>query len=499
MNLIEQLAEHARLIPERVALESSGEPMHYRELATAIDELAARLRAQKVSVLGVALDNGPDWALIDLAALAADVCVVPLPRFFSAQQVRHALQQTGTQAVLSDDPESFAIAAGDTLRACSDWSLRGKTLSWFDTVYRTPRVPRGIAKVTYTSGTTGDPKGIILAWAQIESVVRSLAEAAGIRPEDRHLALNPLAVLLENIGGVYVPLWTGGTAVLPSLALTGLRGASGVDARRMTTALAEARAQSAIFMPQTLLGVIEVLEATCTTLPELRFAAVGGAPVSTRLLARAQAVGVPVFEGYGLSECASVITLNTPAARRSGSVGRPLPHVRLRIADDGEIQVGNRAHGGYLGGEPMPDAGEGWWSTGDLGQLDSDGFLYLKGRRRNCFITAFGRNIAPEWVEKELTLEPAIAQAAVFGEAQAFNVAVLVPVPGADSGQICNAVVHANAGLPDYARVDRWLLADRAFTPANGLLTGTGRVRREAVHGAYRNAIDSLYEQETTA
>jgi long-subunit acyl-CoA synthetase (AMP-forming) len=167
----------------------------------------------------------------------------------------------------------------------------------------------------------------------------------------------------------------------------------------------------------------------------------------------------------------------------------------VRVAGDGEVWVSSPGFAGYLG-EACSRARDGAWPTGDLGRLDADGFLHLTGRRRNVFITAYGRNVAPEWVERELTLEVPVAQAAVFGEARAFNVAVLVPSPGADGPQLAAAVARANRTLPDYARVTRWLAADAAFSSANGLLTGTGRVRRDTVLERYRDRIESLYRQE---
>jgi acyl-CoA synthetase (AMP-forming)/AMP-acid ligase II len=314
--------------------------------------------------------------------------------------------------------------------------------------------------------------------------------------DDRHLALMPLAVLLENIAGVYAPLWAGASVMLLPMAKVGLSGSSGLNGETMALALSENRATTAIFTPQTLQGVIEALESSPAIPLSLRFAAVGGAPVSPRLLQRAAELGLPVFEGYGLSECASVVCLNTPAHHRSGSVGRPLPHLQLTLSDDGEVLVHGQPFVGYLGEAP---SASGRWPTGDLGELDDDGFLYLHGRRRNVFITAFGRNVAPEWVERELMLEAAIAQAAVFGEARPYNVAVVVPGSGATPSDIEAAFARTNRTLPDYARVSRWLPADAPFSPANGLLTGTGRIRRTALLERYGQAIELLYCEAQTS
>jgi long-subunit acyl-CoA synthetase (AMP-forming) len=134
-------------------------------------------------------------------------------------------------------------------------------------------------------------------------------------------------------------------------------------------------------------------------------------------------------------------------------------------------------------------------ATGDLGYLDDDGFLYVSGRLKNMFITSFGRNVSPEWVEAELCEEPAIAQAAVFGEARPWNVAVIVPAPGAQRDAVCSAVEAANRRLPDYARIGDWLIAARPFTPGNGELTTNGRNRRAAILTRYHLELDALYDE----
>jgi long-subunit acyl-CoA synthetase (AMP-forming) len=128
--------------------------------------------------------------------------------------------------------------------------------------------------------------------------------------------------------------------------------------------------------------------------------------------------------------------------------------------------------------------------------LDEQGFLHVTGRKKNMFITAFGRNVAPEWVEGELGLHPAIAQAAVFGEGRPWNIAVIVPRGGPAPDTMEQAIAEANAQLPDYARVRGWLRADAPFTPENGQLTMNGRLRREAIRDVYGERIDQLYREE---
>ncbi|MCB1801201.1 MAG: AMP-binding protein [Gammaproteobacteria bacterium] len=497
MTLLQHIRVHAAARPHATALSWASGSLDYAALVDAVDAAVAQLEGRGLRVLGLDLDNGPDWVVFDIAAMSLGICTVPLPAFFSSTQLRHALTQAGVQAVISDDPARLRARVGLvgdtrlTLQAVQGplallECISGKAVA---------SLPAGVDKITFTSGTTGAPKGVLLGWKQMQAVARSLVDAVGIVPGDRHLALMPLAVLLENIGGVYAPLWAGAEVVLRGMREVGMAGAAGVDGARMAGALASVGATTAIFTPQTLLAVTEAIESSAAPSGQLRFAAVGGAPVSPRLLGRATAAGLPVFEGYGLSECASVVCLNTPQHNRPGSVGRPLPHTGVRIVA-GEVVIDPCGFLGYLG-----DAGHvsDPWHSGDLGEIDGDGYLHLRGRRRNVFITAFGRNVAPEWVERELTLEPAIAQVAVFGEGQPFNVAVLTPAPGATPADLAAALARANRQLPDYARVTRWVESREAFSPANGLLTGTGRVRRDAVAADYRDAIESLYLEAQTS
>jgi long-subunit acyl-CoA synthetase (AMP-forming) len=164
--------------------------------------------------------------------------------------------------------------------------------------------------------------------------------------------------------------------------------------------------------------------------------------------------------------------------------------VTVKIADDGEIFVKGSNHSGYLGQET--DTPE-YLATGDIGYLDDDGYLYLSGRKKNMFITAFGRNVSPEWVERELVLQSEIKQAAVFGEGRPWNVALIVPESHCKIIDINNAIDKANQNLPDYAQIKSWLTATEPFQLTNNQLTGTGRLRRDAIFQQYAEHIADLY------
>lgn len=165
-----------------------------------------------------------------------------------------------------------------------------------------------------------------------------------------------------------------------------------------------------------------------------------------------------------------------------------MPHAAIRLAADGEVEVCGPQLLGYLGEARTTRT---WLPTGDLGHLD-DGFLVLHGRKKHQFITAFGRNVNPEWVEAELTQQAPIAQAWLYGEALAENVAVIVPRRlDCSDVELAAAIATVNAAMPDYARAHRWLRAHAPFTPTNGLLTANGRLRRSALQAHYATEINA--------
>ncbi len=503
---------------ERAALrDAAGEWSGAHVLA----EVAARravldaLGAQRVAL---ALDNGADWVAWDLALLASGRVCVPVPGFFSPQQQAHVLDSAGVDTLIGAPAvaarvEGFvAVAAGSTATHRSAETgpvATGTAVSAREapasaagasifrrTPHSVPALPAGTVKITYTSGTTGQPKGVCLDAAPQLAVARSLAEVSTACGVERHLCVLPLATLLENVGGVYAALLAGARIDLAPQAALGMTGASGFDVARFIRTLHEHQPHSLILLPQLLLALVTAAEQGIKLPDSLRFVAVGGGRVSPALLRRAEALGIPAFEGYGLSECASVVCVNTPGARRIGTVGRPLAHAAVRLAADGEVEVRGARMLGYLG-EPAPASD--WLPTGDLGHFD-DGFLVLHGRKKHQFVTAFGRNVNPEWVEAELTQQAPIAQAWVHGEALAANVAVIVPRRAdCPAAAIDAAIATANAALPDYARVHRWLRADAPFAPANGLLTANGRLRRAALAERYLARIAACADLDVLA
>jgi len=462
----------------------------YRGLHAALSVEGAWLRSEAGGRLALLADNGIGWAVADLAMHVLGRLSVPVPGYFTPAQMRHALDDAGVDSLLVDAPERVA-ALGD------DWRMAGRSPQGLALLRRDldgrarPDVPAGTVKVTYTSGSTGAPKGVCLSAEQLEAVASSLASATAPLEIRRHLCLLPLATLLENVAGIYAPLLAGATCHVPATAKTGLSYA-GTDARKLLLAVDSVQPESLILVPELLQLLVFSAERGWHPPGSLKFIAVGGASVSPSLLERAAAVRLPVYEGYGLSECASVVCLNSPGSRRVGSVGQPLPHVRVHVSSDGEIVVAGATMLGYLGDRPGASLAQ--WHTGDLGEIDDEGYVYVRGRARNVFITSYGRNVAPEWVEREIAQRLPQRPVLVHGEAQPFPVALVSGVQeGAEHGLVERAITEANATLPDYARIRRWACLPEAFSYANGLLTSNGRLRRTAIVERHRPLIESLY------
>ncbi len=327
------------------------------------------------------------------------------------------------------------------------------------------------------------------------AVCSSLAERVAPAKVEKHLTLLPLTTLLENLTGLYVPLLTGACSRIPSLAELGFAGSSKLDPATLAQALLRWPTHSLVLVPELLrllLALCSANPALAEQLAALRFVAVGGGKVSPELISRARKLGLPVYEGYGLSECGSVVALNGPDGHSLGSVGQPLPHCRVSIAADGEILVEGAAMLGYLGSDEAVPA---LVATGDLGHLDAEGYLHITGRKKNVQITAFGRNFSPEWVEAEAQLCPAIARIVIFGDGQPANVALIQPQPGTDA-LLAQQIEQLNHRLPDYARIHHWLPV--ALDQHPELLTANGRPRREQIYHHFSRQISQCLTGETS-
>ncbi|MGD9665623.1 MAG: AMP-binding protein, partial [Novosphingobium sp.] len=349
-------------------------------------------------------------------------------------------------------------------------------------------LPSGTARITFTTGSTGTPKGVCLSADHMFAVARAIVDTVGMQHAGRHLALLPPGILLETVGGFFAGLLAGGTWVCPPQAAIGLANPFQPDFAAMLAAMADQRITSLILVPEYLGGLVQAMETTGQRLPLLTLVAVGGARVPPELMIRARALGLPVRQGYGMTECASVVSLEDAGDDMPGNAGRPLPHMRARIAPDGEISLEGPLCLGTIGGKAPATP----FATGDIGRIDEHGRLWIEGRKSSLIVTSYGRNIAPEWVEAALLAQPGIAQAMVYGDGEPAPMALLVPAqPDSD---LAAAVARANATLPGYAHVRDWREAAH-FTPANGRLTGNGRLRRKAIAEVYLDGPPAFFDE----
>ncbi len=437
--------------PDAVALVSRGEMISYAALPIAIGAMASRLESSDPSgrPVGIRLGNGIDWILADLALARLGRVAVPLPSFFLPAQSEAALVDAGASAVLEPEGLRLLDAPPATL-------------------------PHGTAKISYTSGSTGVPKGVCLSEAQLLATAQAVVDRLGAESAGRHLPVLPLGVLLENVAGLYASLLAGGAYLAEDSTSLGLADPFRPDFAVLAEAVAAHRATSLILVPELLRGLVAYLETSGRRLPTLALVAVGGARVPVSVLMRAGAVGLPVVQGYGLTECGSVVAIEAPGEPERGSVGTPLGHVSVSIADDGEIVVDGNGHLGTVGHPRAP----GPIATGDIGRVDAAGRLTISGRKTNLIVTGYGRNISPEWIESELLAQPEVVQVIVHGDGEAALAALIVPASATTDP--APAVARVNAGLPAYARIASWQLS-RPFLPVDGTLTTNGRPRRAAI------------------
>nr|WP_277923195.1 AMP-binding protein [Sphingomonas sp. CARO-RG-8B-R24-01] len=442
--------------------------MSWEALERALPMLASDVatRCDVARPLGIRVDHGVAECLLDLALVGSGIVTIPLPPFFSLAQGAAALDHAGASAVVSG---AIDLADGPTPR----FTMTVEPC-------RTLRadVPEETARITFTSGSTGDPKGICLSMTHLCRVAGAVVEHLGTHHAGRHLPILPPGILLENVAGFYATILAGGTYVALPQAAVGMADPFRPDFPKMLGAIEDNAITSLILVPEYLAGLVGAMAASGRRLPRLTLVAVGGARIEPRLLDAAAAVGLPVRQGYGLTECGSVVALDDGDPGSRGSVGQSIGANEICLADDGEILIDGPMFLGTIG-HPRPAAP---FATGDIGRIDDLGRLWIEGRKSSLIVTSHGRNISPEWVEGTLRADPAILQVLVRGDGRSTLDAVIVPAnPAAD---VSAAVAAANLMLPAYARVAQWQIVP-PFTPAAGLLTGNGRLRRRAIEAAY--------------
>jgi long-subunit acyl-CoA synthetase (AMP-forming) len=409
--LFESMKRHASEAGELLAVSDQHGQLSRRELFARVLALAADLKIQPRTI-GLYAPNGIGWVIAQLACALAGKIVVPLPTFFSPAQLGHIVREASVELILASEQMAVLAAQSGVPTKVIDIHRVGGDL---------PDIVDGFGQIIYTSGSTGRPKGVRHQSGQIAWSIAGLAAAIGAGASDSYLSVLPLPLLLETICSIFIPASLGAYVHFDTVLAerTGRGDVSGI-AKSFETH----RPTTSVLVPQLLKYWIAELQAIGQLAPRsLRFVAVGGAPVPKQVANVAWRWGIPVHEGYGLSECCSVVAVNRPGERRPGTVGQPLNGLRVSI-DKGEIVVdGPSITDGYLGQKSAKRP----WPTGDLGAMDRDGFLTVHGRKDNLLVTSFGRNVSPEWIETMVLADPRIALCVVTGHGEPHLTSLLIP------------------------------------------------------------------------
>ena len=269
--------------------------------------------------LAIQLDNGPEWLTIDQCATTLNWVVVPVPHFFSVKQINHLIEQAELDCVCC---AANALPLWQNQGFVISESVVGLFFLTRDSV-PTRSLPEGTHKITFTSGTTSEPKGVCLSREHLSEVGRSLAAATAHLNITKHISLLPYSVLLENMAVTYANELAQSEVISLPMSAVGMTGSGQLDVVVMLNAIIKHQANSMIMMPQMLKQLVSHLKTQPQDLSFIKFIAVGGAVCSAALMQQAQQLGLPVYQGYGISECGSVISLND-SQTAPGSVGHPL-------------------------------------------------------------------------------------------------------------------------------------------------------------------------------
>lgn len=545
------------------------------EARTAAAALAAGLRSLGVAPgdrIALLSESRPEWMIADVAIMATGAISVPLYVTNKVADHRHVLEDCGAKGAVV----SGQALAGHLMPAASGLEfvvsmepLDGETDGvrvelWDDLVGGHDGSPpdlSGIARgdtccLIYTSGTGGAPKGVMLSHGAILSNCKGAHDCIlelGLGNE-RFLSFLPLSHSYEHTAGLFFPLSikaeiyyaesvdrlaanmeevrpTIMTAV-PRLyeamygrIVKGLRQKGGLSEKLFMKAVDIGRRRyenGPVALGERVLD--RLLDRLVRAKVAARFGGrlkvmvSGGAPLNYDIGIFFQALGVPMVQGYGMTEAAPVISCNRPGANRIRTVGKPVVDTEVRIADDGEILVrGELVMNGYWG-KPEATAEtvkDGWLHTGDVGEFDEDGYLLITDRKKDLIVNSGGDNISPQRIEGLLTIQPEILQAMVSGDRRPYLVALIVPDPqfaaewakaGGGSGDlgelvedagfrkaVSEAVDRVNAGLSVIERVRRHVLAAEPFTIENDMMTPSMKIRRHVIREKFGDDLEALY------
>ncbi|MDQ2909086.1 MAG: long-chain fatty acid--CoA ligase [Candidatus Eremiobacteraeota bacterium] len=525
---------------------------------------------------GIFSQNRIDWLVCDYGILFASAVTVPMYATLADDQVGFIIRDAGMRLLFVEtqtQAERIHMLCGDNVRVVTfegtgndslqRFEARGAALIAADPTLLEAPAPEmtasELALLMYTSGTTGEPKGVMLTHGNLASnVVDAFAPIRDdLQQGDVAFSVLPFAHVYEHtdaLGFLYLGLKhvvSGPDRLLDDirealphvaafvprifeLVLTGVlaraREDGGIRAHLVPWALATAREHARALAdgrsPPLLASLRYRLAGTLVLrrvkaalgLERISHLVSGSAPLQRDTALTFAGIGIPVCEGYGLTETSPVVSVNRVATVRYGSVGKPLPHVDVRIADDGEILVrGPSVMKGYYrrdDDEPFVDGG--WFCTGDIGRLDADGYLWIVDRKNDLFKTAGGKWVSPARLEAAIKRSPYVAQAVVVGAHRPHPAALIVPawdvlrreygltnetttqeIASRDDvrAKMLAEVMEATAELAPYEHVRRVTLLPRDLTLNDGELSPTLKVKRRIVEARYADLIEAAYTE----
>jgi len=537
------------------------EQQTFAELGNDVHDLALGLVAnvepgERVCILG---ETRPEWTRSGLAVLAAGAVVVPIYATSSREECAWVIEDSGARLVICENAAAAARIASlevsvrivtmepvDGYDSLADLAVVGREADPAELDRRRAAVQADdIAVIIYTSGTTGRAKGCVLThrnWLRIGELTE---EMNIVRRADVVYLFLPLAHVFAQMTqfacvsiGATLVFWGGDVSrIVPELAEvrpTFLPSVPRIFEKvhaAVTASLDPAVVQQAVAVglqvralrqrgepvPAELAAGFEQLEPLFGRVQavfggRLRQALSGAAPIAKEVVEFFHAAGVPVLEGYGLTETTGVGTVNTITDFRPGSVGRATPGVELRLADDGEIEMrGPHVFAGYWhnASATAETIADGWIRTGDLGALDADGFVTITGRKKDIIVTAGGKNISPANLENDLRQSPWISHAVVYGDRRPYPVALItldpdtVPAWAAAQGvevssdavrSLISGVVDAvNERYSKASQLKRFAILPGDLSVESGELTPSLKIKRRVVSEHHADVIESLY------
>ena len=545
-----------------------------RSLALGMIDLGIEPR-EKVAILA---NTRPEWTYCDFAALSVGATVVPIYQTNSAEECQYVLENSDAKAVVVEDAEQLAkvravrgrcphlehviliegaaedaislaeLAARSAGHDPAEWEERWRAVT-----------PEDVCTIIYTSGTTGPPKGCIISHGNYRAMLDMVNGVAVSTAEDVTYLFLPLAhsfaLLIQlasfELGGTLAYWERDPLRIVPNLAEvkpTYFPSVPRIFEKIYTAATAsvekQGRARRTIFWwaigvgrrareleragrrPGPLLRLEHALadRIVLRRIRELfggrlRLAVSGAAPINPDILRFYDAAGIPVVEGWGMTETSTAATISTEDAFKIGTVGRPFPGCEIRIAHDGEVLVKgpNVFQGYYKSPEATAEAlVDGWLRTGDIGELDSDGYLRITGRKKDIIITAGGKNITPANIEAEIKQSPLVSQCVVVGDRRPYLVALVTldaeevaklgaedPRVGSEPGawpggerlraMTAEHIDRVNARLARVEQVKRFAILPQDLSQEAGELTPTLKVKRNVVVERYGDVVERLY------